>query len=199
MRSLVFVLLCVALPLAAGDTAPAPTGLPEGAKMVDFGMRQVNLDKKNLGEIVWLTDFVGTPPAAAAGKEPKPRKKALLIAFWATWCKPCVEEMPFIQKLHETYGAKGLQVLGVNFRNDNEKFETTFAESLKILAEKKVTYPVLFDRFTTRNQLIYIGAKAILPTLVLIDADGIIVAKYQGEQTRKFEEIEKKIEGLVGR
>ncbi len=176
---------------------PSPTGLAVGEKIVDFGMRQVNLEKKNLGEIVWLTDFVGTPPAASASREPKPRKKALVLAFWATWCKPCVEEMPFIQKLHETYGPQGVQVLGVNFRNDNEKFDTTFAESLKILAEKKVTYPVLFDRFTTRNQLIYIGSKAILPTLLVIDAEGTIVAKYQGEQTRKFEEIEKKIKDLA--
>ncbi len=196
MKQVLFALFLVLFSFAnAAD--PSPTGLAVGEKIVDFGMRQVNLEKKNLGEIVWLTDFVGTPPAASASHEPKPRKKALVLAFWATWCKPCIEEMPFIQKLHETYGPKGVQVLGINFRNDNEKFDATFTESLKILAEKKVTYPVLFDRFTTRNQLIYIGSKAILPTLIVIDAEGTIVAKYQGEQTRKFEEIEKKIKDLA--
>ena len=42
------------------------------------------------------------------------RGKTVLIDFWASWCRPCVEALPHIQKLHEEFKEKGLVVLGIN-------------------------------------------------------------------------------------
>ena len=45
----------------------------------------------------------------------------ILLDFWATWCKPCVEMMPELQKLSETYADKGLVVLGVSNVEDKNR------------------------------------------------------------------------------
>lgn len=195
MKKIFIVLAMVSFLFLFGEEKPLTDGLSKGSKMADFGMRKVDLEKKELSGIIWLSDFVGKRDAA--GKEEKPAKKALVISFFANWCKPCIEEMPFLQKLHEKYSSAGLQILSVNFRNENEKFSDVLPESIRIVKEKSVTYPVLFDRFTNRNQLIYMGSKALLPTLVIIDADGIVAEKYQGEKSKNFEDIEGKIKILL--
>ncbi len=193
--SLLLVLSCFAY---AADKTLDAEGLPEGSKLVDFGMRTVDLESGKLKGLVWLTDFVGVPPAGKSNSTPAPRKKALVMNFYANWCKPCLAEMPHLQKLHEKYGQKEVQFIGVNFRNENENPDAVLAETVKIMKEKKIAYPILFDRFTSRNQLVYMGSKAILPTVVIFDANGAIVKKLQGEKTQNIGEIEKVIDKLLG-
>lgn len=175
---------------AGGVVEPEEKGLPKGAKMVEFGMRSLDLASGTIKKFIWTTDFVGN-------KEAKEPKKLLILSFYANWCAPCIAEMPFLQQMHEKYSDKGLQVISVNFRNNGEDFEKTLKESINIIKDKKVTYPVLFDRLTSRNQLIYMGNKAILPTLVVIDSEGTIVEKYQGEETKNFKKIEEVINTLI--
>jgi thiol-disulfide isomerase/thioredoxin len=170
----------------SGQETGAGEGLQKGSPMVDFGMRRVDIEKKQLGGMVWLSDYVGK-------KEDAPRKKLLILSFYANWCKPCIAEMPFLQKMFESYEKEGLMVIGVNFRAEGENFKETFDLSLKILKENSVTYPVLFDRFTNRNQLIYMGSKAVLPCLLFIDGNGTVMEKIQGGESHDF----KKIEGLI--
>ncbi len=158
-------------------------GLKKGDAMVDFGMRQADQKNKKLGGLVWLSDYVGKKDAAQG-------KKLLILSFYANWCKPCIEEMPFLQKMFSLYEDEGLMVLGVNFRSEGEEFQATFDKSLEMLKKNGVTYPVLFDRFTNRNQLIYMGSKAVLPCLVFIDSNGKIVEKIQGGQSHDFKKIE---------
>ncbi len=199
MKCLFLFLLCaLSFSAVAADTTPDAEGLPEGSKLVDFGMRTVDLESGKLKSLVWLTDFVGVPPVGKANSAPAARKKVLVMNFYANWCKPCLAEMPLLQKLSEKYGPKEVQFIGVNFRNENENPDAVLAETVKILKEKKITYPILFDRFTSRNQLVYMGSKAILPTVVIFDGNGTMVKKLQGEKTQNIGDIEKIIEKLVG-
>lgn len=200
MRSSFIFVLFLMLPcfsFAADTSAPATEGLAEGSPLVDFGMRVVDLESGKLKNLLWLTDFVGKPPQEKIGAERRERKKALVINFYANWCKPCLEEMPLLQKLHEKYAGKEVQFLGVNFRNEDENPDKVLAGTIDILKKEKITYPILFDRFTTRNQLIYMGSKAILPTVVIFNADGVMVKKMQGEKTKNIKEIETTIQRLV--
>jgi len=158
-------------------------GLKKGDNMVDFGMRQADQNKKQLGGLIWLSDFVGK-------KDNAPRKKLLILSFYANWCKPCIEEMPFLQRMFDLYEDDGLMVIGVNFRGEGENFQETFDGSLKIFKEHNVKYPVLFDRFTNRNQLVYMGSKAMLPCLVMINSEGKVVEKIQGGDSHDFKKIE---------
>jgi peroxiredoxin len=64
--------------------------------------------------------------------------KLVLVNFWATWCVPCVVEMPSLESLDETLGREGLVVLGVSVDEDRSDLE-------RFLAEKKIRFPILRD------------------------------------------------------
>ncbi len=66
------------------------------------------------------------------------RGRVVLVNFWATWCPPCVQEMPSLERLHRTLGPEGLVVLGVSVDED-EKAVRDF------VARVAVTFPILRD------------------------------------------------------
>jgi thiol-disulfide isomerase/thioredoxin len=185
-----FLLLIIVI-LSAGLFADGKTGLKTGDKIVDFGMRKANVEKGKLSGLIWLGDYVGK-------KDVKDPKKVLVLNFFANWCVPCIKEMPFLQKMYDKYNKKGLMVLSVNFRTESEKFDPTFIKSLEIIKKNEIKYPVLFDRFTNRNQLIYLGDKAVLPCLIVIDSKGVIIEKFQGEGSHDLKKIEGVIKKAIG-
>lgn len=66
------------------------------------------------------------------------RGRVVLVNFWATWCPPCVEEMPSLEKLHRTLGPEGLVVVGVSVDEDEA--------ALRAFVQKVgVTFPTLRD------------------------------------------------------
>ena len=186
-----FTLMLIIITVSFILIADGKTGLKKGDKIVDFGMRKVDVEKGKLSGLIWLGDYVGT-------KDVKDQKKVLVLNFFANWCKHCIQEMPVLQKLYSKYKDKGLMVLSVNFRTDSEKFNDTFKKSIEILKEKKIKYPVLFDRFTNRNQLVYLGDKAVLPCLIIIDGKGTIIEKFQGEKSHDLKKIESVIKNALG-
>jgi thiol-disulfide isomerase/thioredoxin len=99
------------------------------------------------------------------------RGKVVVVNFMATWCGPCVEEMPSLQKLRERYRGKGLEVIAVN-TGEAETKVSNFAQGLKI------KFPVLLD--------IEEDAKAAwkvygLPATFIVDTEGKIAYRVLGE------------------
>lgn len=152
------------------------SGLKKGDSIRDFGMRKVDVKTGKLKSMVWVSDFVGEKAKKAEKKE------LLIINFYANWCEPCLKEMDILKRFYEKYKEKGVQVLSINFRTSDEKFKPTLKKSVEIIKEKDISYPVLFDRFTNRNQLVYMGQKATLPALFFVDSSGVIVEKFQGSE-----------------
>lgn len=64
-------------------------------------------------------------------------RKLLIVNFWATWCGPCKEEIPILIKLQSTFGARGLQIVGI--AADSPAKVVNFSESVRM------NYPVLVD------------------------------------------------------
>src|SRR5690606_26545010 len=64
------------------------------------------------------------------------RGEVILVNFWATWCGPCITEIPDLQELYETYGDQGLTVLGVSIEDGDDALVREF------VAEYAMTYPV---------------------------------------------------------
>lgn len=159
---------------AAGGAQPSAQPLPVGAAMEDFGLRSLDLSSGQLDRIVWLSDFVGPDNSE------RERKKLLLLSFFATWCKPCVAELPLLAQLQERYRSAGLQVLSVNVRRANEALDETIAAARRAQPAEGLGFPMLFDRYTTRAQLLYLGDQAVLPCNVIIDASGKVAARLQG-------------------
>jgi thiol-disulfide isomerase/thioredoxin len=98
------------------------------------------------------------------------RGKVVLLNFWASWCVPCREEMPAMERLYQEFQNQGLIILGVNVREKRE-------DALAFLKELKVTYPVVFD--PTGRWLLAYGAWG-LPNTYLIGPQGEGLARTSG-------------------
>lgn len=133
-----------ALVLAA-TSATAQDGRP--------GSRAPEISFKTLeGKAVRLSEYRGRP---------------LIVTFWASWCNVCRKEFPALVAALERYREAGLEVLGVNQRNQ----ELREADVRKFLSEVPVNFPVILDKTgSTRRGWGLIG----LPTTAFIDTAGVI-------------------------
>jgi peroxiredoxin len=114
--------------------------------------------------------------------------KVMLVNFWATWCKPCIEEMPMLTRLQHNYADRGVQVVGIALDDPHKARE--FASELAI------NYPLLVG--TTDTVLAgrrYGNRSGMLPYSVLVDADGIVRWAYLGALDK--EELEVQIKALL--
>jgi thiol-disulfide isomerase/thioredoxin len=112
--------------------------------------------------------------------------KPVMLNFWATWCGPCRQEIPFLQDIYSTWSPKGLQMLAVNL---GEKQETVvnFTKSFRM------TIPVVYD---TNQQIGKLYRVSAIPTTYFIDKSGIIRAVKIGAFSGT-EEIEKNLKLIM--
>lgn len=97
--------------------------------------------------------------------------RAVLLNFWASWCEPCLNEMPSLQTVAELYGPDKLLVLAVNFKQSNPTIQN-------FVQRTALQLPVLPDpQGLLARQW---GVKAF-PTTVMVAADGKVRAVVQGE------------------
>lgn len=90
------------------------------------------------------------------------RGKVVLVDFWASWCAPCREELPWLEQLHKRHAAAGLTVIGVNL-------DESSANAQKFLRSHPVTFPVVHD---TQGRLADRYGPSKMPSSYLIDATG---------------------------
>ncbi|MBI5847885.1 MAG: redoxin domain-containing protein [Nitrospirae bacterium] len=114
--------------------------------------------------------------------------KAVLINFWASWCKECITEMPSLNSLYEQFSRQGLAVLGVTVDRS--------AEEAGAAAKKAgITFPVLLD--TKGEVFIKKYAAMGLPTTIMIDRKGVVRDIFVGTQDFQDKEIKDKVGALV--
>ncbi len=97
-------------------------------------------------------------------------KKPVLLVFWATWCRPCRQEMPTLIKLHREFGDKGLAVVSVSTDGKMETLKS-FLES------NPLPYPILHDATGEVSRSYFAGG---IPYTVLIDESGKVVKTWRG-------------------
>jgi thiol-disulfide isomerase/thioredoxin len=137
--------------------AETEVGVEVGMKAPDFTINNVN------GDEVSLSDYQGTK---------------VFLNFWASWCPPCREEMPAIQKLHKNYD--NIKVLAVNAGENKDKV-------FNYLMENNFSFTTLLDKNgkVTTDYLI-----RGIPSTFVFDKEGIIVRKQRGAITYgKMEEM----------
>lgn len=98
------------------------------------------------------------------------RGQVVLINFWASWCGPCRQEMPLLDRLHHRYEDTGFAVLGVNVEGE-------VAPAQKIVDKTKVTFPVLIDEQQKVSELYSLEA---MPSTVVVDRDGVVRYIHRG-------------------
>lgn len=92
------------------------------------------------------------------------RGKGVVLNFWGTWCKPCKDEMPDLEKSHQFFKDKGVVVLGV----DIAESEVTVKPFIQ---KYNITFPILMDKKREITQLYEIGP---IPTTYFIDQAGMV-------------------------
>lgn len=117
-----------------------------------------------------VPDRLGTDLQDNARSLQEFRGKAVLLNFWASWCEPCVAEMPSLQALVQHRGSDALVVLAVNFKEAAPTVE-------RFVQRNAITLPVLLD---SKGEAARTWGANIFPTTVLIGADGHVKSMVRG-------------------
>ena len=134
-----------------------------------FPAHAVEMKLKGIdGSIEQLSDFKGN---------------WVVVNYWATWCPPCVEEMPELQSFHDNYEKRGAMVIGINTETVSKD------QLLRFLADYFITYPIYTSPPLQESAL---GSIPGLPTTFIVSPQGNVVARQVGSVTREM--IEKFIE-----
>lgn len=107
------------------------------------------------------------------GKPLSPSKykgKVLLVDFWATWCGPCVGELPNVLKAYEKYHDKGFEIIGISLDQDEAKLKS-------FIKERNVTWPQYFDGKGWSNKLAQKYGIQSIPATFLLDGEGKIIGR----------------------
>lgn len=134
---------------AEAETLLFSLKLRVGAEFPDFQAKDIN------GKFLSLDQF---------------KNKIVLIDFWATWCPPCVEEMPNIVKTYKKYHDQGFEIIGISLDQNENRF-------LKFIKDNGMTWRQYFDGKRGQNELAIKYSVDSIPTTYLLDANGKIIAK----------------------
>lgn len=149
--------------------ASSGSGAEVGSKAPDFTLSDLN------GQSVSLSDYRG---------------KVVFLNFWATWCPPCREEMPAMERLHESMGDKDFAILAVNVEKGNrqavENFINSGPYSFKVLLDPK-----------SKAQSAYRVYR--FPETFLIDKNGKILEHFLGARDWSSTEFLKYLNDVLGK
>lgn len=119
---------------------------------------------------------------------PDKNAKVVMLSFMASFCAPCKKEMPYLQSLHEKYGAQGLRVVMVSI--DTEVAGQKIIDEL--IAANNITFPVLKDRFNLVARR-WLGSQSPLPSLFMVKPDGVVLSVHRGYSDEASALLEKEV------
>lgn len=101
------------------------------------------------------------------------RGEIVVLNFWATWCKPCIEEMPALARLHRTFSGRGVRVIAVSADEPGSE------EAVRDFVEER-RFPFSIWLGATTDSMESFGLKPVLPGTVVLDREGEVRARFDG-------------------
>ncbi|HEX6126815.1 MAG TPA: TlpA disulfide reductase family protein [Pyrinomonadaceae bacterium] len=148
-----------AAPVSVGNKAVSVNGV----RAIDAQMQPT----KPVPEMSW-TGFEGT-----VGKIKDLNGKVVILDFWATYCPPCIEEIPHLMELQAKYGAENLHIVGLHVGGEEDRPKVpAFVERLQI------TYPLAYPEDALTAYIF--GQQTAIPQTAIFDRNGRLVKKIAG-------------------
>lgn len=141
------VALTLALTICALGSASA--GQQAGKPAADFSLSDASQKTIKLGEL---------------------RGKVVLIDFWASWCEPCLRELPELEKLHKQLASRGVVVIGINIDRERKNAD-------ELIARLKLSFPSLYD---PKGQVAEQYDPPKMPTSYVVDQQGVVRLMSEG-------------------
>lgn len=164
LKKMIFIISFLGFGLPAFSAKPLP------ADSLDFGA--IQLQSLNNSSTTLQKEFSG---------------ELLLLDFWASWCDPCKESLPFYEKLQARFSAQGLQVVALSV--DDE-----ITEASDFVAKSNFKLNFLWDRERTVAKSLGIQS---IPTTLIIDKNGKILRRERGFLASTKAKLEERIQDLL--
>jgi peroxiredoxin len=171
MKYASFVALFLALLLSVASAQEAPGKDILGKRAPDFTLSSVSGEKFRLSSL---------------------KGKIVVLDFWAVWCGPCTDSMPFFQKLQDNYRTQGLEVVGLHVEDRMPPAEDVeaFLEELGIRYRNVVSTTKVDDSY----------AVYAMPTTYILDRKGVVQKRHVGFNPKTApERIERDVKALLSR
>jgi cytochrome c biogenesis protein CcmG/thiol:disulfide interchange protein DsbE len=165
-RSVFRSLLSVSLLCAVAGWAVHAAALDTGAKMPEIGLKDLS------GNTVDHNSLTG---------------KVVIVDFWATWCAPCREELPELEKLYKKYAPKGLVIVGVSVDKEPDNIKA-------FLQKLAVTFPVVHD---AGHSVTGKYGPPRMPSSYVVDRKGIVRFVHGGYRAGDVADFDKQIQQLL--
>lgn len=115
--------------------------------------------------------------------------KLLVLDFWASWCDPCRESIPFSEELQKKYAARGVRFIGVSA---DDRIE----DARKFIGDVKFQFPAVWDKDRKLSKKLDLDS---IPTLVMLDSKGNVLAIESGFTEPRKHEIAAKLDDVLSK
>ncbi len=154
-----------------------------------FAVSCQKAEERAVGESGKAPEFTFTGLQGNAVRLSELRGKVVILEFWATWCPPCREAVPELNKVSENFHDKNVQLLGIAVDKGGDALSKVSA----FVKEHAVVYPVMVDSGSVN---VAYGVSGI-PVMFIIDKEGRVVKRHMGFSPSLAETISKEVENLL--